>query len=219
MPYTFDECLKAAKDYVNTWFIRRPDNLSDGDTIIWDASENEFVPGTASGTGQTDITIFSAHNHGSTQSITSAADVAITYDTEIVKDTGYTHTAGSSGITITNAGYYIVTCDFGVAVSAGTTVSYVTTWLDLSGTEVEGSRADINVHTNGVRGNCTISKILNISAGAVLKPYARLSTAGNTVATVADRNRISIAKLSDSTPTGVTGSVIGGGVLATITSF
>lgn len=175
--------------------LDKPDNTpTDGDFLRWDSTTQRPIWETVN----ISQIAFSAYDHGGAISVTTTAG-DLDFDTEVKKDNGYNHTVSVAGVTIATAGFYDVQADVALAVSAGSTVSYVTVWLDIDGVEVEGSRAYIDVSVNGRRQSCTISRLIEVAAGDVLKVRAQLNTAGNTVATVADGCRLTIKQNEDTT--------------------
>ena len=175
--------IKALTDQ---YYIPFPASPSTGDLLQWNGTIWTNVPL---------IKQFSAYDHAGAITIgTSAVD--LTYDTEIKKDTEYTHAVGVAGITVITGGYYFVQADLSLNVSAGTTVSYVSAWLAKNGTEIQGTRASIYTPTSGARGSGAIGRIVSLAANDVIKVQAQLSGAGNTVATVADSSRITLIRVA-----------------------
>ncbi len=182
------------KEFFN--YVKRPaDAPSDGDLIGWDSATSNFVwyPAGTSFTLADAFKLFHAYNHAGGQSITTTA-ASLTFDTETKKDSIYSHTAGNAGITVSTAGLYEVKADVAIANSSGSTASYVTAWLAIGTTEIEGTRAVINA-TSG-RGSATITAMVELAASDVLNVRAQLNTGSNTIATVADGCRVSLNRVA-----------------------
>ena len=128
MPQTFGPSQLDGYDFTrikafsDQYYIAVPSNPNNGDTLVfnagtglWEAQSNLFR-------------FFSAYHHaGGTAINTTGVDLA--YDKEVRKDSGYSHTISTAGITVTSSGLYCVQADIGVAVSSWSTNSYISIWL------------------------------------------------------------------------------------------
>lgn len=198
------------KAFCDQYYSGIPTGFSDGDVIIWDGTN-----GTFDNISRYNLfPKFCAHRHTGTISITTTT-ADLTFDAEVKKDSIYTHTTGAAGVTVGEDGLYQVEADIGIVNTAGTTASYVSAWLAIGTTEIDGTRTFANATTT--RDAMSINKMVTLAAAETLNVRVQLNTAGNTITTVADAIRLTMTKVGLYTPSGGGGSAMGGGALAFIT--
>ena len=149
--------------------------------------------------------IFSAYDAAGGLVI-SAGLTDIPWDTEIRKDSIYTHTASSTDITFGVSGDFLVTVDISIDLtvlsgSAGRCSSLMRFMLNTGGgfIELRGTRA-YGYHRNTASGEdtLTVTRLLSgINNGDIFKVQAARLAGPSTLATIALGSRINIEKKSD----------------------
>ena len=193
------------KAFSDQYYIQLPAAPSGGDVLVFNGGTQQWEADTGNG----EISLFSAYDHtGEITIATSATD--LTYGQQIHRDALYSHTAGSSGITVQQPGTYFVSVDVSLKVTSGTTASFVDVYLAKNGIEIQGTRGTVATSNTSARGSISINRMVSLAASDVLKVQGVLNTSGNTVKTIADSSRISITRLRETLANrGVNGSSVG----------
>lgn len=195
-------------------------NTTDSKTYVCDGTVFNVLETGAATIGNDDI-FFAYDAAGGTAIASTPTD--ITFDTEVRKDSEYSHTGNSGDITINTSGNYIIKyqCTMDAIGTARYTVNH---WLELDSgngfSEIGGTRSG-SYHriTNDALDNANIERYISLNSGDIIKVRASADTNG-VILTMPNSCRLEIKRVDNAGgligpqgPTGPTGpsGLSGGG--------
>lgn len=136
--------------------------------------------------------------HTVTTSVDSTTSAALQWNTEIRKDSLYTHATNSTDVVITESGWYEIEADVTTQIEAGdgNNRSILNTRITINGTPITQTDSFImNRTASAGYGNTNIIIIQNLTANDIVNVDINRASGTSTLTSVANACRLSIARI------------------------
>jgi hypothetical protein len=184
----------GATSLVDLIDVTGTDYAADGEALVFDAATGLWMPGAVAAAGGSSQPVDDgAHvSRVATQSLTNTTAAAITFDTEVRDDGGYYDAGSPTRLTITNAGWYVLTGSVQFAANA---TGLRRAYFRVNNT-TDYSVASVNaVSSAGLVTVPVAAAVLYLAAGDYVELWARQDSGGslNTALAECQIHRLGVA--------------------------
>ena len=157
-----------------------------GDTISIPSGVTIANSGTATGFGSDNTPAFLVRK-ASTQDVSDASDVQVTFDTEVI-DTDNAFASNTFTVPSGEAGKYLISCQLTMHGSSATTLEYSTIKIFKNDTHFVNSQW-VAYNNPGMYQTPCLTVIMDLSAGDTLKVYTYIDVSSGTAKVAGETSR------------------------------
>ena len=157
-----------------------------GETISIPSGATITNSGTATGFGSDNTPAFLVRK-SSTQDVSDASDVQVTFDTEVI-DTDSAFASNTFTVPSGEAGKYLISCQLTMHGSSATTLEYSTIKIFKNDTHFVNSQW-VSYNNPGMYQTPCLTVIMDLSAGDTLKVYTYIDVSSGTAKVAGETSR------------------------------